>query len=166
MARPVSTTFTQEIRTFTVDNSLLKTLQTTTCPICIDECMLQDKIIRLYCHHVFHNKCILDWFSTNNTCPICRDIYPQETPHHHSVPINSQRHHLRLLKIPQVANRRDESVFRLHFHMRGFDSEVSLSSEPQKVLEKLLSEIGFPEIVKIAREPFWISVHDAITRHC
>lgn len=163
MTRPTSTAFTQFLCTITVNDNVIKALTTTKCPICIDEFMHEDKIIRLYCRHVFHSKCILDWFSTNNTCPICRASYPEETPNHHSVPINTQRHRHRLLKL---ANRRDDTVFRLHFHMREEDSKLILSSEPQKVLEKLLTEIGFPELVNVAREPYWISIHDAITSHC
>ncbi|PWA87264.1 Zinc finger, RING/FYVE/PHD-type [Artemisia annua] len=165
MLRPVSTAFIQDLPTITVNNSLLKTLSTTACGICIDEFMPQDKIIRLYCRHVFHKKCILEWFSTNNTCPICRDDYPPETPDHCFVTINSRRQRLRLLKSPQFSNRRKDTVFRLNFHMRGFDSDDFLSW-PQKGLEKLLTMIGFPELVNEACGPFWLSAHDPITRCC
>jgi len=42
------------------------------CMICLDS----DKInAELPCGHKFHNKCINEWLSTKNTCPVCRQEF-------------------------------------------------------------------------------------------
>nr|GEZ94413.1 hypothetical protein [Tanacetum cinerariifolium] len=71
MSLPISPAFRHQLLTTpTINIRLVKMLPTTTCPICIDELISQDdEIIPLPdCHHVFHQKCILEWFSRNNTC--------------------------------------------------------------------------------------------------
>jgi hypothetical protein len=36
-----------------------------------------DKLVQLPCTHRFHEDCVIDWFSTSMTCPLCR----QDTAH-------------------------------------------------------------------------------------
>ena len=44
------------------------------CLICMNNFILNDIIIILYCKHYFHNKCIKRWLiDYNNSCPICRN---------------------------------------------------------------------------------------------
>lgn len=51
-------------------------MNTIECPICIEEIELpiSKDGIRLLCSHVFHEKCIREWFTRigNATCPMCR----------------------------------------------------------------------------------------------
>nr|GEU31696.1 hypothetical protein [Tanacetum cinerariifolium] len=77
-----------QIKSITLDPSILKTLHDTTCPICIEEFLGQQKIIQLTkCKHIFHNKCILAWLSKNNrTCPLCREVL-RPTPDRVWVPV-------------------------------------------------------------------------------
>ena len=44
------------------------------CSICLDKFLKKEKIIQLDCNHIFHKKCIMEWFSKNenNSCPLCR----------------------------------------------------------------------------------------------
>lgn len=44
------------------------------CSICLDDVILSKGGIRLLCSHIFHEKCIKEWFVriNNNTCPYCR----------------------------------------------------------------------------------------------
>ena len=43
-----------------------------TCPICQED-MEGTETIKLDCGHVFHPKCIIDWFrSAHSQCPLCR----------------------------------------------------------------------------------------------
>lgn len=41
-----------------------------TCTICLEETKNSDK--RLKCKHVFHGKCITNWFIESIECPVCR----------------------------------------------------------------------------------------------
>lgn len=41
------------------------------CSICMEK-IEYNKIEKLSCNHLFHNKCILEWYKTNLSCPICR----------------------------------------------------------------------------------------------
>ncbi len=41
------------------------------CPICLESLKDEDVYISK-CNHVFHNKCIDQWFNKDNRCPICR----------------------------------------------------------------------------------------------
>jgi hypothetical protein len=56
----------------TISNNLI------TCSICLLELKKNDKT--LDCQHIFHKKCIDEWISNNNTCPLCRKIIPIPIP--------------------------------------------------------------------------------------
>jgi hypothetical protein len=49
-----------------------------TCPICLSEFDLDEKLRVLPCKHHFHDGCVDEWLRVNSTCPSCRrDIDPQ-----------------------------------------------------------------------------------------
>lgn len=49
------------------------------CIICTDLYQVNDVIIQLpRCHHYFHEKCIIHWLESHNTCPFCRIELPLE----------------------------------------------------------------------------------------
>ena len=45
------------------------------CSICINDVEINKLMIRLDCNHVFCRECIIKWFETKVTCPICRKVY-------------------------------------------------------------------------------------------
>lgn len=47
----------------------------TACAICLDEFHGKDLVRKLPCNinHVFHSKCILDWFVLHHRCPLCNE---------------------------------------------------------------------------------------------
>lgn len=40
------------------------------CSICLERLCYDER--RLECGHMFHNRCISEWFNRNATCPLCR----------------------------------------------------------------------------------------------
>ena len=42
------------------------------CVICLEDYKKGDEIIKTPCSHVFHSKCIIEWFNNKNYCPICK----------------------------------------------------------------------------------------------
>ncbi|RLN20376.1 hypothetical protein BBJ28_00002510 [Nothophytophthora sp. Chile5] len=46
------------------------------CCICLNEedpaAENETPLVRLPCHHHFHEDCVIDWFSASTTCPLCR----------------------------------------------------------------------------------------------
>jgi hypothetical protein len=40
------------------------------CSICYED--LTNNEVKIGCGHMFHNKCLIQWIITKNTCPICR----------------------------------------------------------------------------------------------
>ena len=49
---------------------LMRSTKIKTCAICLSN--EKGRIIQLHCHHKFHERCILQWFNTSKSCPICR----------------------------------------------------------------------------------------------
>ena len=44
------------------------------CMICMDPINTKsERVCKLQRKHIFHTKCIAEWFLTNQTCPICRN---------------------------------------------------------------------------------------------
>ena len=43
-----------------------------TCPICIENFIINDKIVNLKCNHIFHYKCMREWYEKSKSCPTCR----------------------------------------------------------------------------------------------
>ena len=41
-----------------------------TCSICLEKG--RNKACKTACGHYFHTKCIKEWLTTNDTCPVCR----------------------------------------------------------------------------------------------
>ncbi|GJS80263.1 zinc finger, RING/FYVE/PHD-type containing protein [Tanacetum coccineum] len=172
MSLPISPAFRDQLLTTpTINIRLVKMLPTTTCPICIDELVSQDdEIIRLPdCHHVFHQKCILEWFSRNNTCPICRHAYPQENPRPRSITTTTQRRsplsrrRIRLRHYSQFPAHPNDTVFHLIFYLRPVSSPNNghgLQQRRHTVLQRLLVDEGLPELVGRACGPYWITTHN------
>ncbi|CAK9168889.1 unnamed protein product [Ilex paraguariensis] len=44
------------------------------CPICLEEFLVGTAVGKTPCSHVFHRDCLLNWLSSNNSCPLCRSV--------------------------------------------------------------------------------------------
>ena len=43
------------------------------CTICLNQIIINDKMIKLSCKHIYHEDCIITYLSNyNHKCPICR----------------------------------------------------------------------------------------------
>jgi len=52
------------------------------CSICLEELDENNQNNEtLICNHVFHEKCITEWFKYSNSCPNCRETIQQNNPH-------------------------------------------------------------------------------------
>lgn len=49
------------------------------CPVCKDDFMVGDEVMRIPCAHIFHPDCLKPWLQVNGSCPVCRfSLVPQE----------------------------------------------------------------------------------------
>ena len=50
------------------------------CPICLGEYSEKPRksLTMLRCQHIFHRKCIMEWFMSASTCPNCRYDFPTD----------------------------------------------------------------------------------------
>ena len=48
-----------------------KDFENNECIICLDDMKISDHIKILKCGHIYHYKCINDWFEVKKECPIC-----------------------------------------------------------------------------------------------
>jgi hypothetical protein len=44
------------------------------CTICLDSITSDQETLQMPCNHYFHKGCLEKWLSTDNTCPICRQV--------------------------------------------------------------------------------------------
>lgn len=42
------------------------------CVICLNEYKNNEEVYKTPCSHIYHSKCLEQWFKENNTCPTCR----------------------------------------------------------------------------------------------
>ena len=42
------------------------------CSICLQSAVKGDRLYKLVCNHMFHQKCITPWFKKSTQCPNCR----------------------------------------------------------------------------------------------
>jgi len=60
----------------TIQYKKIKSNSNSSCSICLDYYMDNDKIrVLSKCKHIYHKNCIDKWVQKNNTCPICRTSY-------------------------------------------------------------------------------------------
>jgi len=60
-------------------NLKIKT-QSCDCSVCCEPFINSEKVVQLFCGHIFHETCALGWLRTHNTCPYCRLELPTDDP--------------------------------------------------------------------------------------
>ena len=48
------------------------------CTICLEDFVVNEKVVALPCLHYFHKKCIKKWMERKKECPICKFELTQE----------------------------------------------------------------------------------------
>lgn len=78
--RPVAASVLRTLNEFkaTENNKSQWTSKCTTCTICQEAFALDEHLVSLPCHHVFHYSCVCKWFESRHTCPLCRFALPTE----------------------------------------------------------------------------------------
>ena len=69
---PVSDQIINELPEITIDSVDKLDGDKKECIICLNSFKQGDKALILPCIHIFHKDCIKNWFTTQNTCPICK----------------------------------------------------------------------------------------------
>ncbi len=69
---PVPEDLLRELPQFTLDDTNKLPNEKKDCVICLTAFEKGNQVLILPCTHLFHPNCIKDWFSSNNTCPICK----------------------------------------------------------------------------------------------
>ena len=69
---PVSEQIINELPEITIDSVDKLDGDKKECIICLNSFKQGDKALILPCIHLFHKDCIKNWFTTQNTCPICK----------------------------------------------------------------------------------------------
>jgi hypothetical protein len=55
-------------------NWSLERFNNTICYICLEDFKNEEGVCQMLCNdnHIFHKACIMGWYNTHDTCPICR----------------------------------------------------------------------------------------------
>jgi hypothetical protein len=49
-----------------------------TCSICLEEIKHKSPVKVLQCLHIFHSKCITEWYLSKASCPLCKHLILQD----------------------------------------------------------------------------------------
>lgn len=49
-----------------------------TCAVCYEILDHLEQVLRLPCHHMFHEGCLVPWLEMDSTCPMCRTAVPPD----------------------------------------------------------------------------------------
>ena len=49
-------------------------IDSSSCCICLDDYINNDKLTNTICCHTYHTKCLQDWLKLHNTCPLCNNV--------------------------------------------------------------------------------------------
>ena len=48
------------------------------CTICLDDFDNNEKLLKLKCNHIYHEKCIKIWFKNKSNCPNCNSSFSSD----------------------------------------------------------------------------------------
>lgn len=77
---PASRKVVEELERIKITEDNLNGFKDLNCPLCMEDCVLYETLIKMNCSHSYHEKCILEWLKITNTCPICRDELITDDP--------------------------------------------------------------------------------------
>lgn len=116
------------------------------CPICLESFATSDTLVEMPCQHCFHEDCLKKWLSSDNTCPVCRQILEDKGPDsdtndvvRHTDPIDLDN---------TTVNRQPISLqFRLEtgeIFSKTFDSSITIKDLLQELQTEMSSKLpGF-----------------------
>ena len=73
---PTSNDFVNNLPTFEAKSGI----NYQPCTVCQESFQEKEVVSILPCSHIYHKNCLLPWFTTHNTCPVCRYEMPIDDP--------------------------------------------------------------------------------------
>lgn len=110
------------------------------CAICADLLLASEPASSTRCGHIFHEKCVSRWMSSNHTCPQCRQISDRNSVHRVYLPDHQFERNDILEKLNEIAmqKKEQESVIKnLESQKRKLEYDLKVKKKQyHKVLQR------------------------------
>lgn len=72
MPKPTSKVFVEALDAFIITNGVNHGTNAELCVVCLKKMLSGEEVTPLPCSHMFHAKCVVQWFKSGHTCPVYR----------------------------------------------------------------------------------------------
>lgn len=133
-----------------------------TCMVCLETIQENQDSYQLHCQHIFHTKCIMDWFrsrSSSGNCPLCND-----NPNANNAALfygSKQYYEERYKQIKKYVNKNKKEYPEIKNQMDKIKDLEKETKEKRKIQTDYLKETEVKLIRKKMREQqsdYWKSV--------
>ncbi|PRQ59238.1 putative aminoacyltransferase, E1 ubiquitin-activating enzyme [Rosa chinensis] len=76
--RPAAKSAVESLPTIELDDSHVA--EESHCAVCKEQFELGNEVREMPCKHIYHSDCILPWLAQRNSCPVCRQELPVDSP--------------------------------------------------------------------------------------
>ncbi|KAM1249504.1 hypothetical protein ACFX2G_032861 [Malus domestica] len=76
--KPASKVFVEALDAFKITDGVNHVTNAELCVVCLEKILSGEEVTPLPCSHMFHAKCVVQWFKSGHTCPVCRFECPTD----------------------------------------------------------------------------------------